>query len=52
MLSNEDRMASHRCLLAVILGKIGRNSGVNKLICVVSDGFETFAGYVISVFLC
>ena len=52
MLSNENRMPSHRCLFAVILGKIRRNPGIYKLKCVVFDGFETFGGYVISVFLC
>jgi hypothetical protein len=50
MLGNEYRMPSHRCLLAIISGKIRGNPGIYKLKCVLFDGFETFGGYVISVF--
>ena len=51
MLGNEYRMPSHPCLFAVILGKIRRNSGIYELICVLYDGFKTFGGYLIPVFL-
>jgi proteasome lid subunit RPN8/RPN11 len=50
ILSDEDRMSSHRCLFAIILWKIRRNPGIYKFKCVFFDGFETFGGNVISVF--
>jgi hypothetical protein len=46
MLSNENRMPSHRSLFAVIFGKSGRNPGIYKLICVIFNGFETFGGNI------
>jgi hypothetical protein len=51
MLSDEHRMPSHWRLFTIILWKIRGNSGIYKLICVLFDGFKTFGGYVISVFL-
>jgi hypothetical protein len=51
MLSDEYRMPPHRRLFAVIFWKIRRNSGIYKLMCVIFDGFKTFGGDVISVFL-
>jgi hypothetical protein len=51
VLGDENRMPSHRGLFAVILGKIRGNPGIYKLKCVLFDGFETFCGYVISIFL-
>jgi len=51
MLSDEDRMPFHRCLLTIIFWKVGRNPGINKLKCVLLDDFETFGGDVIPVFL-
>jgi hypothetical protein len=51
VLSDEYWMSFHRRLLAIVFRKCRSNPGVYKLICVVSDGFETFGGNVISVFL-
>jgi proteasome lid subunit RPN8/RPN11 len=48
MLSDEDRMSSHRCLFAIILWKSRCDSGIYKLKCVFFDGFETFGGNVIT----
>ncbi len=50
MLSDEDRMPSHRCLFAIIFWKRGRYPGIYKLIGVLFDGFKTFGGDVIPVF--
>ena len=50
-LDDENRMPSHRGLFSVILGKIKGNSGIYKLKCVLFDGFETFGGNLIPVFL-
>jgi len=52
VLSDENRMSSHQRSLAIVFRKCGRNPGIYKLICVIFDGFETFGGNVISVFLC
>jgi hypothetical protein len=51
VLSDEYWMPFHRCLLAIIFRKSWRNPGVYESIGVVFDGFETFGGDVISVFL-
>jgi hypothetical protein len=51
MLGNEYRMPPPRCLFAIIPGKIRRNSGIYKLKRVLSDGFKTFGGNVISILL-
>jgi hypothetical protein len=51
MLNDENRMTSHRCLFAVISWISRRNPGFYELICVIFDGFETFGGDVITVFL-
>jgi hypothetical protein len=51
VLRDEYWMAFHWCLLAIIFRKSRRNPGIYKLISVVSDGFETFGGNVVSVFL-
>jgi len=51
MLGNKYWMPSHRRLLAIILRKVGRNPGIYKLKCMLFDGFETFCGYVFTIFL-
>jgi hypothetical protein len=51
VLSDEHGMTSHRCLFAIIFWKSGRDPGTYKLIGVIFDGFKTFAGDVIQVFL-
>jgi hypothetical protein len=51
MMGDEDPMPSHWCLFAVIFRKIGRNPGIYKLKFMLFDGFKTFSGYLISVFL-
>jgi len=51
MLSDEYRMPSHRGLFAIILRKVGRNPGIYKLKRVFFDGFKTFGGNIVSVFL-
>ena len=51
MLGNEYRMPPPRCLFAIIPGKIRCNSGIYKLKRLLSDGFKTFGGNIVSVFL-
>jgi hypothetical protein len=51
MLRNEHWMPSHRCLFPIILWKFRGNPGIYKLEGVLFDGFETFGGNVISIFL-
>jgi hypothetical protein len=51
VLSDEYWMPFQWCLLAIVFRKCGSNPGIYKLVRVVSDGFESFGGNVISVFL-
>ena len=51
MLSDEDRVPSHRCLFTIILWEIKGKPGIYKLKCMLFDGFETFCGYVFTIFL-
>ena len=49
MLGDEDRVPPHGGLFAVIFRKIGRNSGIYKVKCVVSDGFEASGSGAVSI---
>jgi hypothetical protein len=51
MLRDKYRMPPHWRLFTIILRILSSDPGIYKLICVFFDGFETFGGDIVSIFL-